>query len=87
MYALELCKEDILRVIIRVSYGYYVVERVLINCKNELLINKLRSQVFKSVSLLGGQLIRKKWLDMLDKSARGLLHLNKQISEEEREKD
>lgn len=37
MYANEVLKGDIMRVLVRVNYGYYVIERILMNCKNENL--------------------------------------------------
>lgn len=77
MYAQEVCKADILRVLVRVNYGYYVVERILMNCKNEELNTQLRTLAQKNLVHLGSNSLRNKWLSMIDKSQKGVLHLQK----------
>jgi hypothetical protein len=45
-YALELSTDDKIRILIRVNYGFYVIERILLRCKNEELNAKIREEVF-----------------------------------------
>lgn len=71
MYASELAHGDKLRILIRVNYGYYVVERVLMNCHDSRLNEQLRSEICKNLCYLGGNALKNKWLDLVDKSARG----------------
>lgn len=74
MYADELCVADRIRILVRVNYGYYVVERVLLRCHNEPAKAKLRDEVFKNLSFIGANNLKTKWVDLLEKSRLGLLN-------------
>ena len=73
MYANELCKGDKMRILIRVNYGYYVVERVLLRCLNEECKRALRQEINKNLIYLGGNSLRNKWCELVEKSQAGLL--------------
>jgi hypothetical protein len=73
MYAEELCVADRIRILVRVNYGYYVVERLLLRCNNDAVKEKLRNEVYKNISFIGGNNLKDKWLDLLEKSRQGLL--------------
>jgi len=53
LYATELSRGDKIRILIRVNYGYYVVERILLRCLNEEAKEKLRDDVYKNLNYLG----------------------------------
>ncbi|CDW82681.1 pumillio protein 3 [Stylonychia lemnae] len=72
MYAQEIIEGDKLRILIRNNYGYYVVERILMHCLSEQLNQKLRQEILKNVNTLGGNQLRNKWLDLIEKSKSGL---------------
>lgn len=68
MYAEELCRAERVRILVRVNYGYYVVERILLRCLNEQAKQKLRDEVTKNISYIGASNLKSKWLDLLEKS-------------------
>ena len=72
MYAYEMIEGDKMRILIRNNYGYYVVERILMHCLNEQLNWKLRGEIMKNVGFLGGNPLKNKWLDLVEKSKNGL---------------
>jgi hypothetical protein len=61
MYALELAKVDRIRIIIRVNYGYYVVERILLRCINKEVKDTLSNEVLRNLSYSGGTSLKQKW--------------------------
>lgn len=73
MYADELGKTERVRILVRVNYGYYVVERILLRCSSEQVKAKLRDEVLRNVSYIGANNLRNKWIDLLEKSRLGLL--------------
>ena len=62
-----------MRILIRVNYGYYVIERILLRCEDEELKTELKKQVFKNVNFLGGNSLRNKWIELAKKSTQELL--------------
>ena len=68
MYANEISKNEKLRILIRVNYGYYVVERILIRCHNESVKANLRDEIWKNLGYLGNNLLKNKWYDLLERS-------------------
>eukprot|EP00347_Sterkiella_histriomuscorum_P010240 403377054 len=77
MYALEIIEGDKLRILIRNNYGYYVVERILIHCLNDQLNWKLRGEIMKNLGFLGGNPLKNKWVDLIEKSNNGIFYQNK----------
>jgi hypothetical protein len=73
MYASELSRNDKIRILIRVNYGYYVVERILLRCFNEQIKARLRDEVYKNMIYLGANMLKNKWLDLLERSKNGTL--------------
>ena len=73
MYADELGKSDKIRILIRVNYGYYVVERILLRCDSESSKARLRDEVFKNLNYLGANNLKNKWMELLEKSRTGML--------------
>ena len=63
-----------MRILIRVNYGYYVVERILIRCHDENVKAVLRNEVTKNLGYLGGNSLKNKWLELLRLSQAGLLN-------------
>lgn len=53
LYAQELCKAERVRVLIKVNYGYYVIERVLLRSHDEQVKAPLRDEVFNNIGLVG----------------------------------
>ncbi|CDW85572.1 UNKNOWN [Stylonychia lemnae] len=80
LYAQEICKGDAIRVLLRVNFGYYVIERILMNCFNEYLNQKVRTIIQKNLVHMGMNHLKKKWMDMIEKSEKGVLHLYKEKS-------
>jgi len=74
MYAQELSHSDRIRILIRVNYGYYVVERILMRSFNETANAALRNEVSKNLGYLGGSSLKIKWLELLDNSKTGRLY-------------
>lgn len=72
-YAGELSKADRIRILVRVNFGYYVVERILLRCFNEPVKALLREEVLKNVSFIGGINLKKMWMDLLENSRLGKL--------------
>jgi hypothetical protein len=68
MYAEELGKTDRIRIIARVNYGYYVVERILLRCTNEQVKTQLRDEVLRNISYIGTTNLKNKWMDLLERS-------------------
>lgn len=68
MYADEIIKEDRMRILIRVNYGYYVVERILLRCEDENTKTELKKEIFKNVNFLGGNSLKNKWMELAKKS-------------------
>lgn len=62
-----------MRILIRVNYGYYVVERVFMKCQNEESNAKLRDEVYKSLGYLGTNNLKNKWFELIEKSRNGQL--------------
>lgn len=77
MYAAEICEGDKLRILIRNNYGYYVVERILMHCQSEDLNQRLRAEINKNVGFLGGNPLKNKWLDLVNKSKMGVFAHNR----------
>lgn len=75
MYSEELCKADRIRILVRVNYGYYVVERVLLRCTNEQVKAALREEVFKNLGYIGANNLKCKWMDLLEKSRLSILNV------------
>lgn len=73
LYAMEIIEGDKMRILIRNNYGYYVVERILMHCLNESINLKLRSEISKNVGFLGGNPLKTKWLELIEKSSKGIL--------------
>ena len=73
MYADEVCKHDKMRILIRVNYGYYVVERILLRCFHEESKARLREEVYKSLGYLGANNLKNKWIELIEKSKAGIL--------------
>ena len=73
MYADELSRDDRMRILIRVNYGYYVVERALMRCENEESKARLRDEVYKSLRYLGANNLKNKWVELVEKSRNGHL--------------
>lgn len=73
-YADELCLADRMRILVRVNYGYYVVERVLLRCFNEPVKARLRDEVYRNLNFVGANNLRSKWMDLIEKSRLGLLN-------------
>jgi hypothetical protein len=68
-----LSKADRIRILVRVNFGYYVVERILLRCYNEPVKALLRDEVIKNVSFIGGISLKKMWTDLLENSRLGKL--------------
>ena len=66
-------KADRIRILVRVNFGYYVVERILLRCYNEPVKALLRDEVIKNVSFIGGISLKKMWTDLLENSRLGKL--------------
>ena len=73
MYALELAKADRIRIIIRVNYGFYVVERILLRCMNKEVKDILSNEVLRNLSYSGGNSLKQKWQELIEKYKSGLL--------------
>jgi hypothetical protein len=63
-----------MRILIRVNYGYYVVERLLIRCFNENVKAALRNEVSKNMGFLGGNALKNKWSEVIRLSQAGILN-------------
>lgn len=74
MYAEEVCRADRIRILARVNYGYYVVERILLRCFNEPIKARLREEITKNLSYIGASNLKNKWLDLIENSKLGLLN-------------
>jgi hypothetical protein len=68
-----LTKTDRIRVLIKVNYGFYVIERVLLRSTDEQVKGPLRDEVFSNIGLVATQNLKNKWLDLLERSRLGLL--------------
>jgi hypothetical protein len=66
-------KTERIRILVRVNYGYYVVERILLRCTQEHVKHKLRDEVMKNIGYIGANNLKNKWLDLLERSRLGLL--------------
>lgn len=73
MYANEVIKEDRMRILIRVNYGYYVIERILLRCDDEKIKAEVKKEIFKNVNFLGGNSLKNKWVELARKSTQELL--------------
>lgn len=72
-YGIALTDKDKLRILVRVNYGYYVVERILIRCNNEEIKANLRNYISSCFPYLGSNQLKNKWVEMLNLSSRGIL--------------
>lgn len=72
-YASELTRTDRIRIVVRVNYGYYVIERILLRCFNEAIKQALRNEIMKNMKSMGANSLKAKWLDLVDRSSKGLL--------------
>jgi hypothetical protein len=59
--------------LIRVNYGFYVIERILLRSTNDQLKNELREEIFNNLSFIGTINLKNKWIDLLERSRLGLL--------------
>ena len=73
IYSEELGRSDRLRILVRVNYGFYVIERILLRCTNEFVKAKLRDEVTKNIGFVGAANLKAKWMDLLERSRLGLL--------------
>ena len=72
-YAEEMIKEDRMRILIRVNYGYYVIERILLRCENEKVKADIKKEIIKNANFLGGNSLKNKWLEIARKSTAELI--------------
>ena len=72
-YTQELGETEKIRALIRVNYGFYVIERILLRSTNDQMKSDFREEIIRNLSLVGTQNIKNKWMDLLEKSRLGLL--------------
>ena len=65
-----------MRILIRVNYGYYVIERILLRCEDEKIKVLIKKEIFKNVNFLGGNSLKNKWVELGRKSTAELLMNN-----------
>ena len=68
LYAEELSESDRVRIMIRNIFGYYVLERILMRCEDDLIKEKLRQEIEKNSVHLSIKQLRAKWLDLISRS-------------------
>ncbi len=51
-YGQELTKTERVRVLVKVNYGFYVIERVLLRSTDEQVKGPLRDEVFNNLGLV-----------------------------------
>lgn len=54
-----------MQILIRINYGYYVIERILQKCTDETLRRAVSGEVIKNFKHIGTHNLKKKWSDLL----------------------
>lgn len=65
MFTGELISCDKLRILMRVTYGYYVIERILQKSTNEHTKAAVRAEALKNFKHIGVNSLKSKWTELL----------------------
>ena len=55
-YSKELNKAESLKILIKNNFGFYVLERILVQCEDENVINSMKQEIKKGLQALVGNL-------------------------------
>lgn len=74
MFAQEIISGDKMRILVRVTYGYYVIERILQRSNDEGLKEAVRAEAVKNFKHIGVNSLKSKWSDLLESMEVGNTH-------------
>ena len=63
-----------MRILVRVTYGYYVIERILQRSTNDEVKVAVRAEAIKNFKHIGVNSLKTKWMELLEKTDVGNTH-------------